>query len=102
LLHVLAQDFKSVGGGTGRPDISDAKLQISLNTIWSNKWWTRLDSVLSLDWTRDGISGMTVDGEVDYRFNSRWQAFLQYGAGLWGQGVAVGAVYDWQVISGVR
>jgi len=100
LLYGIAQDFKSVGGDPARVDISYAQLQISLNTIWSKQWWTQLDSVLSLDWNRNGKSGMTVDAQAGYQFNSRWQGFLQAGTGLWGKDVGGG--YDWQVLGGVR
>jgi hypothetical protein len=100
LLYGIAQEFKSIGGDPGRPDISYAEFQVSINTILSETWWTELDSFTSVDWTRDGKNGMTLDGQIGHQFSSRWQAFVQGGAGLWGKDV--GQAYGWQAVCGVR
>lgn len=100
LVYGTVQDFVSIGGDSGRPDVRYAYLQLSLNTIWSQHWWSQVDGVLNVDWSQDGKTGMTADAQVGYQFNSRWQAFLQPGVGLWGTGVQNG--YEWQVVCGMR
>jgi len=100
LIYGIVQDFVTIGGDSGRPDVTYATLQLSLNTIWSSDWWTQLDGILNVDWSQNGKTGMTADGQIGYQFNNRWQAFLQPGVGLWGTGVQNG--YEWQVVCGVR
>ena len=100
LFSVLVQNFKSVGGDPRRPKIDYAQFQLTLNTIWSEQWYTSLLPTVNVDWSRGGKSGMKVEAEIGYQFYGRWEAFLHPGVGLWGNDLQTG--YDWIVQCGVR
>lgn len=96
----LVQHFQSVGGDPARADVNHTRFRVSMDTPWTAEWWTTVEPTVTLDWTKNGKTGMNLEFEVGRKLGPNYRAWTRGGAGLWGDGV-VGA-YDWLVQVGVR
>ncbi len=72
LVFTLLQHQISVGGDPSRQAISVLNLQVFFNTIWTDRWWTRLEAVTQVDWERKATNSMTLEFEAGHRFTQDW------------------------------
>jgi len=90
----------SVGGDPSRKDVNLTKATLAVTTLWKDRWWSQVQTVLEVDWERKGTIGMSVELEVGRNLIGQWGLFARPGVGIFGQGV--GATYDWNVEVGIR
>jgi hypothetical protein len=96
----LVQQFWSVGGDPSRPTVNYTKFDVSATTPWTTAWWTTLEPILNVDWTKNGKTAMNVEFEVGRTLGPHFRTWARGGAGLWGNGVP--GAYDWIAQVGVR
>jgi hypothetical protein len=63
LFFTLLQHQVSVGGDPSRRAISVSNIQAFFNTIWTDRWWTRVEAMTQLDWERKATNSMTLEFE---------------------------------------
>ena len=100
LFYVFIQDFKSIGGDPSRTNRHYAQVQSSINTIWSERWWTQAIATWDLDWNGNRKTTMSLQGEIGHRFDNHWNVFAGPGVGVVGRDTFLGL--DWTVQAGVR
>jgi hypothetical protein len=100
LFFVLVQDFKSIGGDPSRANLHFAQVQSSINTIWSERWWTQAIATWDMDWNNQRKTSMNLQGEIGHRFDDHWNVFAGPGVGVVGRDTFLGL--DWTVQAGVR
>ena len=100
VLIPLVQHFVDVGGDPRRANIDDTRVRVQLNTIWSEKWYTLVESILDVDWTQHAKTGMTLTAEVGRQLDNHWRVYVEPGGGLWGREAPAG--YEWKATVGVR
>jgi hypothetical protein len=96
----LVQDFNSIGGDPSRANLHFAQVQSSLNTIWSERWWTQAIATWDMDWNNNRKTSMNLQGEIGHRFDNHWNVFAGPGVGVVGRDTFLGL--DWTVQAGVR
>lgn len=99
-LFTILQHFTSVGGDPSRPDTERTKAQVRFNTVWTKEWWTDVEPILNVDWSRGGKTGMVLEAEVGRRLDNHWRAWGRVGGGLWGRDVR--GNYEWSLEFGAR
>jgi len=100
LLAVLAQDFNSVGGDPSRATLHYTQVQSTLNTIWTERWWSSAIVTWDLDWENRRKTTMNLQGEIGHRFDDHWNVFAGPGVGVMGRNTFLGL--DWTMQAGVR
>ena len=100
LLYVLAQDFNSVGGDPSRAKLHYTQVQSTLNTIWTERWWSSAIATWDLDWENHRKTTLNLQGEIGHRFDDHWNVFAGPGVGVMGRHTFLGL--DWTVQAGVR
>lgn len=100
LFFVLVQDFNSIGGDPSRANLHFAQVQSSINTIWSERWWTQAITTWDMDWNSNRKITMSLQGEIGHRFDNHWNVFAGPGVGVVGRDTFLGL--DWTVQAGVR
>ena len=100
LFYLLVQDYSSVGGDPSRADLHYLQVQGTINTIWSEHWWTSVQGTWNNDWNTHRPSASNVVGQIGYRFDTHWNVFAGPGVGITGDNTSLGL--DWTVQAGVR
>lgn len=100
LFYTLLQHQVSVGGDPSRQAVSVSRVQGWFNTIWTDRWWTRLEVVTQVDWERKAKNSMTLEFEAGQRFTKDWGVWVRPGVGLWGRNIP--GAYDWNIEVGIR
>jgi hypothetical protein len=100
LFFTLLQHQVSVGGDPSRRAISVSNIQAFFNTIWTDRWWTRVEAMTQLDWERKATNSMTLEFEGGHRFPNNWGVWVRPGVGLWGRNIP--GAYEWNIEVGVR
>jgi hypothetical protein len=100
LFFTLLQHQVSVGGDPSRRAISVSNIQAFFNTIWTDRWWTRVEAMTQLDWERKATNSMTLEFEGGHRFPNNWGVWVRPGVGLWGRNVP--GAYEWNIEVGIR
>jgi hypothetical protein len=100
LVYFIVQDFKSIGGDPSRANLHYAQVQSSINTIWTDRWWTQAIATWDLDWNNHRKTTMNLQGEIGHRFNDHWNVFAGPGVGVVRRDTFLGL--DWTVQAGVR
>jgi len=100
LFFTLVQDFDSVGGDPSRPNIHFMQVQSTINTIWTERWWTSAQMTWYMDWNQNRKTTMNLQGEVGYQLDKRWNVFAGGGGGVVGRDTFLGL--DWTALAGVR
>ena len=70
LFYLLVQDYSSVGGDPSRADLHYLQVQGTINTIWSEHWWTSVQGTWNNDWNTHRPSASNVVGQIGYRFDN--------------------------------
>ncbi|HEY2338651.1 MAG TPA: hypothetical protein VGI18_14930 [Burkholderiales bacterium] len=102
LLEGEIAQTNSVGGDPARPSINYAKLELTLNDLWLDKYTFKLKVKPSFDHVRDDAGGVG-EAEAGMYFGEghRWRTWLMLGHRLWGpDGVA--GTYENRVELGVN
>jgi hypothetical protein len=100
LFFLIVQDYKSIGGDPSRTGVNFGQVQASVNTIWSDRWYTTAAMQWAADWNNNRKTTMNLQGEVGYRLDKHWIVFGGPGAGVIGRDTFLGI--DWTVQAGVR
>jgi hypothetical protein len=100
LFFLFVQDSSSIGGDPSRTDIHFAQVQSSINTIWTDRWYTTAAMSWAMDWENNRKTTMNLQGEVGHRFGNHWNVFVSPGVGVVGRDTFLGL--DWTVQAGVR
>ena len=100
MFYLLVQDYSSVGGDPSRTDLHFLQVQGTINTIWSDHWWTSVQGTWNNDWNTHRKSASNVVGQIGYRFDNHWNVFAGPGVGITGDNTPLGL--DWTVQAGVR
>jgi len=100
LFYLQVQDYSSVGGDPSRADLHYLQVQGTINTIWSEHWWTSVQGTWNNDWNTHRPSASNVVGQIGYRFDTHWNVFAGPGVGITGDNTPLGL--DWTVQAGVR
>ena len=100
LFYLQVQDYNSVGGDPSRADLHYLQVQGTINTIWSEHWWTSVQGTWNNDWNTHRPSASNVVGQIGYRFDNHWNVFAGPGVGITGDNTPLGL--DWTVQAGVR
>src|SRR5262249_38433510 len=100
LFYLLVQDYSSVGGDPSRTDLHFLQVQGTVNTIWSDHWWTAIQGTWTNDWNTDRPTASNVLGQIGYRFDNHWNVFAGPGVGITGDNTPLGL--DWTVQAGIR
>ncbi len=100
IIFPLLQHWRSVGGNPDRRKVNYTEIRVSLNTPWSQDWWTKIDADTRLDWTRNRKMALLLAGEVGRKLNVNFRIWTRWGTGLTGRGVP--GTYDWEGEVGVR
>ena len=100
LFFLLVQDFNSIGGDPSRANLHYMRVQPTVNTIWSDHWWTLVSFNWDVDWNSNRKSALNTLAEVGYRFDNHWNFFAGPGVGVVGRDTFLGL--DWTVQAGIR
>jgi len=100
LFLLVAEDFNSVGGDPSRTDIHFTQVQSTVNTIWTERWWTAAVMTWEVDWNNRRKTTMDLLGQVGYQFDNHWNVYAGPGVGVVGKDTFLGL--DWTVLAGVR
>lgn len=100
LFFTLLQHQISVGGDPSRQAISTSSFQAFFNTIWTDRWWTRIEAVTQVDWERNAKNSMTLEFEGGRRITQDWGVWVRPGVGLWGRNIP--GAYEWNIEVGIR
>ena len=100
LLLAVVQDYSSIGGDPSRRDIHFMQVTSTVNTIWSERWWTLASMVFYVNWNDNQKTAMNLLGEVGHRFDKHWNVYAGPGVGVVGMETSLGL--DWTVQAGVR
>jgi len=100
MFYLLVQDYNSVGGDPSRADIHFLQVQGTVNTIWSEHWWTTVQGTWNNDWNVHRKTASNVVGQIGYRFDNHWNVFAGPGVGITGDNTPFGL--DWTVQAGIR
>ncbi len=76
------------------------QVQPSVNTIWTDQWYTTAAMSWAVDWNNNRKTTMNLQGEVGHRFYNNWNVFFSPGVGVVGKDKFLGL--DWTVQAGVR
>ena len=95
---LLVMQSNSFSGDTSRKKVSYTKLQPMMIRIWNRKLWTVVAPEFYLDYVEHGAS-MNIEVRTAYAPGSRVNAWLQLGAGVFGDFIAR---YQWSVEAGCR
>jgi len=79
---------------------SESRVRFRLNTIWSEKWWSFVESRFFVDWKQNAKTGMVLLFEGGRRLDSHWRLYLRPEVGLWGRDLP--GTFDYGVEFGVR
>jgi hypothetical protein len=99
MFYLVVQDYNSVSDDAARPDVHFMQVQGTVNTIWSENWWTSVGGTWNSDWNVHRKTASYVVGQVGYRFG-HWNFFAGPGVGITGDNTPLGV--DWLVQAGVR
>jgi len=100
LFFLLVQDFNSVGGDSGRPDIHFTQIQSAVNTILSRRWWTLVQGTWATNWKNHHKTSLNLVGQIGYKINRHWGLFAGAGGGVVDKDEVLSL--DWTVQAGVR
>jgi len=100
MFYLLVQDYSSVGGDPSRADLHFLQVQGTINTIWSEHWWTSVQGTWNNDWNTHRPTASNVVGQIGYRFDNHWNVFAGPGVGITGDNTPLGL--DWTVQAGIR
>jgi hypothetical protein len=100
LFFALVEDFNSIGGDPRRAQLHYTQFKPSINTIWSERWWTEASMFLYWDWLHERRTTMNLQGELGHRFGNHWAVFVDAATGVIGRESFLGL--DWSVQAGVR
>jgi hypothetical protein len=100
LFFLLVQDFNSVGGDSGRPDIHFTQFQAAVNTILSRRWWTLVQGTWATNWKNHHKTSLNLVGQLGYQMNRHWGLFAGAGGGVVDKDELLSL--DWTVQAGVR
>lgn len=100
LFLLVAVDYSSIGGDPSRADRHFTQVQSTVNTIWSDRWWSLAVMTWNIDWNNDRRTAMNLLGEGGYRFDNHWNLFAGPGVGVVRRDTPFGL--DWTVQAGVR
>ena len=100
LFFLFVQENRSIGGDPSRADVNFGQIQASVNTIWSDRWYTTAAMSWAADWNNNRKTTMNLQGEVGHRLDKHWIIFAGPGAGVIGRDTFLGI--DWTVQAGVR
>jgi len=100
LFFVLAQDFNSIGGDPRRINLHYTQVQSTINTIWTERWWSSAIATWDLDWDGRRKTTLNLQGEIGHRFDDHWNVYAGPGVGVMGRHTFLGL--DWTVQAGVR
>ncbi|HXX75792.1 MAG TPA: hypothetical protein VEI50_11725 [Nitrospiraceae bacterium] len=100
MFYLLVQDYSSVGGDPSRTDLHFLQVQGTINTIWSDHWWTSVQGTWNNDWNTHRPTASNVVGQIGYRFDNHWNVFAGPGVGITGDNTPLGL--DWTVQAGIR
>jgi hypothetical protein len=89
MFYLLVQDFNSVGGDPSHADIHFLQVWVTLNTIWSERWWTAVQGTWTNDWSVHRKTASNVVGQVGYRFG-HWNVFARPGVEIAGDNTPLG------------
>jgi len=101
LFFTVVQDFISVGGDPSRNSIHFMRVQPTINTIWSQHWWTSLVGTIDVDWENRRRTSANLVGEIGHNFDAHWNLFAGGGVGVAGRD-SPSLGLDWTVNAGVR
>ena len=105
-LEYLTAVTGQLGGGfqgglsTNDTSTSETRVRFRFNTIWSQSWWSFVESRLFVDWTQNGKTGSVLLFEGGRRLDSHWKLYLRPEVGLWGKDVP--GAFNYGVELGVR
>jgi len=100
MFHLLVQGYNSVSDDPARPDVHFMQVQGTVNTIWSEHWWTSVQGTWNNDWNVHRKTASNVVGQIGYRFDNHWNVFAGPGVGITGDNTSLGV--DWTVQAGVH
>jgi hypothetical protein len=101
LFFTVVQDFSSVGGDPSRNSIHYMRVQPTINTIWSEHWWTSLVGTIDVDWNERRRTSANLVGEIGHNLDQHWNLFAGGGVGVAGRDSPLLGL-DWTVNAGVR
>lgn len=79
---------------------SETRVRLRLNTLWSEKWWSFVESRFFVDWTENAKTGMVLLFEGGKRLDANWRLYVRPEVGLWGRDLP--GAFDYGVEFGVR
>jgi len=102
LTGVSGQIGEGFHGGVSADDSSTSELRIRnrFNTVWSETWWSFVESRLFVDFDKNAKSGAVLVFEGGRRLDKHWRIYLRPEVGLWG--TSVPGAFDYGVEAGVR
>jgi hypothetical protein len=100
MFYLLVQNFNSLGGDSGRPDVRFLQFQSGVNTILSERWWTLVTGTWATNWENHHKTSLNLVGQVGYQVNKHWGLFAGGGGGVVDKDAFLSL--DWTVQAGVR
>ena len=67
LFYLRVHDYNSLGGDPSRPNLHFMQVESTVNTIWSERWWTVLEMDVFENWNQQGKTGGILQFEVGHR-----------------------------------
>ena len=89
-------------GSTNASDVStsESRIRMRLNTLWSEQWWSFVESRFFVDWKQNAKTGMVLLFEGGRRLDNHWRLYVRPEVGLWGRDLP--GAFDYGVEAGVR
>ncbi len=89
-------------GGLSADDSSTSELRVRnrFNTIWTETWWSFVESRLFVDFDKNAKTGAVLLFEGGRRLDKHWRVYLRPEVGLWGKDLP--GAFDYGVELGVR
>jgi len=101
-LTSVTGNLRGATGGSFANDAStsESRVRLRLNTLWSEQWWSFVESRFFVDWKENAKTGMVLLFEGGRRLDANWRLYLRPEVGLWGRDLP--GAFDYGVEFGFR